>query len=83
MPLHQFGTRNVKIYIANFINLLFTYKEKGGRMDKNEFFRQLGLIRIQDVEKEKLKIELRREKAGKEAKEFSRKMRTRKEERQR
>ena len=83
MPLHQFGTRNVKIYIANFINLLFTYKEKRGRMDKNEFFRQLGLIRIQDVEKEKLKIELRREKAGKEAKEFSRRMRTRKEERQR
>ena len=77
MPLHQFGTRNVKIYIANFINLLFTYKEKRGRMDKNEFFRQLGLIRIQDVEKEKLKIELRREKAGKEAKEFSRKRRTR------
>ena len=83
MPLHQFGTRNVKIVIANFINLLFTYKEKRGRMDKNEFFRQLGLIRIQDVEKEKLKIELRREKAGKEAKEFSRKMRTRKEQRQR
>ena len=83
MPLHQFGTRNVKIYIANFINLLFTYKEKRGRMDKNEFFRQLGLNRIQDVEKEKLKIELRREKAGKEAKEFSRKMRTRKEQRQR
>ena len=83
MPLHQFGTRNVKIDIANFINLLFTYKEKRGRMDKNEFFRQLGLIRIQDVEKEKLKIELRREKAGKEAKEFSRKKRTRKEERQR
>ena len=46
-------------------------------MDKNEFFRQLGLIRTQDVEKEKLKIELRREKAGKEAKEFSRKRRTR------
>ena len=88
MPLHQFGTRNVKIYIANFINLLFTYKEKRGRMDKNEeeqenFFRQLGLIKTQDVEKEKLKIELRREKAGKEAKEFSRKMRTRKEQRQR
>ena len=46
-------------------------------MDKNEFFRQLGLIKTQDVEKEKLKIELRREKAGKEAKEFSRKRRTR------
>ena len=46
-------------------------------MNKNEFFRQLGLIRTQDVEKEKLKIELRREKAGKEAKEFSRKRRTR------
>ena len=46
-------------------------------MDKNEFFRQLGLIKTQDVEKEKLKIELRREKARKEAKEFSRKRRTR------
>ena len=46
-------------------------------MDKNEFFRQLGLIKTQDVEKEKLKIELRREKAGKEAKEFSRRRRTR------
>ena len=78
MPLHQFGTRNVKIDIANFIILLFTYKKKKrGRMNKNEFFRQLGLIRTQDVEKEKLKIELRREKAGKEAKMFSRKRRTR------
>ena len=77
MPLHQFGTRNVKIDIANFIILLFTYKKKRGRMDKNEFFRQLGLIKTQDVEKEKLKIELRREKARKEAKEFSRKRRTR------
>ena len=78
MPLHQFGTRNVKIDIANFIILLFTYKKKKrGRMNKNKFFRQLGLIRTQDVEKEKLEIELRREKAGKEAKEFSRKRRTR------
>ncbi len=51
-------------------------------MDKNEeeqenFFRQLGLIKTQDVEKEKLKIELGREKARREAKEFSRKRRTR------
>ena len=46
-------------------------------MNKNEFLRKLGLIRTQDVEKEKLKIDLRREKAGKEAKEFSRKRRTR------
>ena len=46
-------------------------------MDKNEFFRQLGLIKTQDVEKEKLKIELRREKAREEAKKFSRGRRTR------
>ena len=51
-------------------------------MDKNEeeqenFFRQLGLIKTQDVEKEKLKIELGREKARREAKEFSRRRRTR------
>ena len=46
-------------------------------MNKNEFLRQLGLIRTQDVEKEKLKIDLRREEAGKEAKMFSRKRRTR------
>ena len=46
-------------------------------MNKNEFLRKLGLIRTQDVEKEKLKIDLRREKAGKEAKMFSRKRRTR------
>ena len=78
MPLHQYDIRNVRVVIANFIILLFTYKNKRrGRMNKNEFFRQLGLIRTQDVEKEKLKIELRREKAGKEAKEFSRKRRTR------
>ena len=36
-------------------------------MNKNEFLRKLGLIRTQDVEKEKLKIDLRREEAGKEA----------------
>ena len=78
MPLHQYDIRNVRIVIANFIILLFTYKnKKRGRMNKNEFFRQLGLIRTQDVEKEKLKIDLRREKAGKEAKMFSRKRRTR------
>ena len=51
-------------------------------MDKNEeeqenFLRQLGLIKTQDVEKEKLKIELGREKARREAKEFSRRRRTR------
>ena len=78
MPLHQYDIRNVRIVIANFIILLFTYKnKKRGRMNKNEFFRQLGLIRTQDVEKEKLKIDLRREEAGKEAKMFSRKRRTR------
>ena len=78
MPLHQYDIRNVRTVIAKFIILLFTYKnKKRGRMNKNEFFRQLGLIRTQDVEKEKLKIDLRREKAGKEAKMFSRKRRTR------
>ena len=68
MPLHQYDIRNVRIVIANFIFLLFTYKnKKRGRMNKNEFFRQLGLIRTQDVEKKKLEIDLRREEAGKEA----------------
>ena len=51
-------------------------------MDKNEeeqenFLRQLGLIKTQDVEKEKLKILIGREKARREAKEFSRRRRTR------
>ena len=51
-------------------------------MDKNEeeqenFLRQLGLIRTQDVAKKKLEIELGREKARREAKEFSRRRRTR------
>ena len=78
MPLHQYDIRNVRTVIAKFIILLFTFKKKKrGRMNKNEFLRQLGLIRTQDVEKEKLKIDLRREKAGKEAKMFSRKRRTR------
>jgi len=46
-------------------------------MNKNEFLRKLELIRTQDVEKEKLKINLRRKEAEKEAKMFSRKRRTR------
>ena len=51
-------------------------------MDKNEeeqenFLRQLGLIRTQDVAKKKLEIDLRREKARRAAKEFSRRRRTR------
>ena len=51
-------------------------------MDKNEeeqenFLRQLGLIRTQDVAKKKLEIDLGREKAMRAAKEFSRRKRTR------
>ena len=51
-------------------------------MDKNgeeqeKFLRQLGLIRIQDVTKTKLEIDLGREKARRSAKEFSRRKRTR------
>ena len=51
-------------------------------MDKNEeeqenFLRQLGLIRTQDVTKTKLEIDLGREKAMRAAKEFSRRRRTR------
>ena len=78
MPLHQYDIRNVRAVIAKFIiYYLHIGTKKRGRMNKDEFLRKLGLIRTQDVEKEKLKIDLRREEAGKEAKMFSRKRRTR------
>ena len=77
MPLHQYDIRNVRTVIAKFIIYYLHIRTKRGRMNKNEFLRKLGLIRTQDVEKEKLKIDLRREEAGKEAKMFSRKRRTR------
>ena len=44
MPLHQYDIRNVRIVIANFIILLFTYKKQKER--KNEQERVLSPVRI-------------------------------------